>query len=704
MAGAARVGATRGSTQLQLVFPLQTGGLAGLKQFAIAVSTPGNPLYRHYESIPQLARRFGASANTERGTVRYLERAGASAVRVDATGLFVDATMRARTAERLFATSLTEFRGRQGEFTAPSRNPALPQGLRGLVTGVVGLNTAPVAFDPNNFARDRVARREIAAQDSHSAAAALTPFAHIAAQQASGYTPATGTQSGCAPALATGSFTPNQYLTAYNFAPLQAQGLNGSGERMALIEIDGFKKSDIDAFAHCFGLRVPPISAFGVGIGRPLAPGGESTLDLEVLTAAAPGLKEIDVYESSADESSALKALTSPLQNTGFKPEVISASLGLCEPFVEQAVGQKALNGAEGALEEAAGSGISFLDSSGDSGSADCTQSDGMPIDKLAVNYPTSSWWVTGVGGTNLALNADNTIANQVVWNDAALQPGSAGGGGASLIWKRPSYQDGVVTAPVREVPDVAMLADVAPGYAIYCSAPGACIGPAQTNPWQGIGGTSAATPLLAGGFAMVDQALRQNGKQDLGLANPLLYQIGANAAEKPGVFSDVLAIGNDVGPFINPAGTPLGCCTAAPGYDDASGWGSVNLAGFAAIALATQPAIVDISMTVAPNQRPVRAKQVKTTITCTGKCLAGSFAVFKIGHLKPFKVFSKLVPIAAAGSDPAPIKLQGAALKALRLGLKANLKITAAITGAIVDAGGNIEKKTPTTTIKVTG
>ena len=702
LAGAARVGSASGSSRLQLVFPLRTSGLARLRAFALAVSTPGNPEYAHYESIAALARRFGASRQTERATISYLRRAGATGLRLDATGLFVDATLRARTAERLFATGLSEFRGRQGEFMAPARTPALPRGLRGLVTSVVGLDTAPIATDPNDFARNRALRAKIVAQDQSGVGAELKPLAHTAAQVSSGYTPATGTQTGCAAAVQTGSFTPNQYLTAYNFTPLQAAGLNGSGERIALIEIDGYKTSDIDTFAGCFGLRVPPITDFGVGISHSLPPGGESTLDLEVLTAAAPGLKEIDVYESSADESSALKALTSPLQNPGFKPQVISASLGLCEPFVDAAVGTKALENAEGSLEEASASGISFLDSSGDSGSADCSNQDGTPIDRLAVNYPTSSWWVTGVGGTNLALTPQNTIANQVVWNDAALQPGSAGGGGVSLLWKRPPYQTGTVTANSRELPDVSMLADVAPGYAIYCSAPNICVGPQQPNPWQGIGGTSAGTPLLAGGFAMIDQALRQNGKQDLGLANPLLYDIGRSAPLAPTVFSDVVAIGNDVGPFINPAGTPLGCCTAAAGYDDASGWGSVNLQGFETQVLAAQPAIVNISMAVPPNQRPVHAKQIKTTVTCTGKCLAGTFATIHIGHLKPFKFYSSLRPIGAAGSASVPIKLSGAGLKALRLGVKGHFRITASVVGAIVDAGGNIERRTPSQTIHI--
>ena len=703
IAGAAAVGSAPAGTRLELVFPLQTRGLAALRRFALAVSTPGSPEYARYESIPQLARRFGASRLVERRTVAYLRRAGATNLRVDATGLFVDATMRARTAARMFRTGLTEFRSRLGAFVAPAASPAIPRGLRGLVTSVVGLDTAPIAFDPNNFARERALRPQVAAPNSRSGGSALTPFAHSAALPSSGYMPATGTPSGCPAALRTGSFTPNQYLTAYNYAPLQAQGLNGSGERMALIEIDGFKSSDINAFAQCFGLRVPPIDKFGVGgLRRPLAPGGEATLDLEVLTAAAPGLKEIDVYEANGLISSALQAMTSPLQNPGFKPEVISASLGLCEPDVKASIGPRATNAVEASFEEAAAAGISFLDSSGDQGSADCSNSNGSPVPRLSVNYPTSSSWVTGVGGTNFTLTPQNAIATQVVWNDGAMQPGSAGGGGVSVLWRRPSYQNGVVSAPHREVPDVSMLADAIPGYAIYCSAQTVCVGPQNSNPWQGIGGTSASTPLLAAGFAAIDQALRMNGKQDLGLANPLLYRLGHNATQAPAVFSDVTIGSNDIGPSIG--GGSLGCCTAGHGYDDASGWGSVNLQGFEAAALAAQPAIVSVSLAVPPGQHPVQAKQIQTTVTCTGKCLAGAFATISIAHVKPFKVYSNPHPLQAAGSVAAPIALQGSALKALRLALRDHLTISASIVGAIIDVAGNIERRTPPQVIAITG
>ena len=329
-----------------------------------------------------------------------------------------------------------------------------------------------------------------------------------------------------------------------------------------------------------------------------MPPGGEATLDVEVLDAAAPGLKGIDVYETKPSASATLRALTSPLQNRGFKPQVISASLGLCEPDVFLAIGLKGLRSVEGSLAMAAGSGISFLASSGDQGSADCVDLTGAPVARLSVNYPSSSPWVTGVGGTNFALTPANTIAAQIVWNDTSLQPGAAGGGGTSQLFKRPSYQKGTVTKNRRFLPDVSMLADIAPGYTVFCSATPDCVNSESTNPWQTVGGTSAATPLLAGGLALVDESQRLNGRHDVGFVNPLLYKIGRNGALRGSVFSDVQEFSNDIGPFITRNHRSLGCCKAGPGFDRASGWGSVNLTGLAAGCVRADP----------PSRRPVAA------------------------------------------------------------------------------------------------
>jgi kumamolisin len=194
---------------------------------------------------------------------------------------------------------------------------------------------------------------------------------------------------------------------------------------------------------------------------------------------------------------------------------------------------------------------------------------------------------VTAVGGTNLKLNAKNRNASQLPRNDAPDFFG-AGGGGVSLLspqrpwWQRAprlhEYGDG------RLVPDIAGLADVLPGYAIYCTA-AACAEAPQSSPgWISVGGTSAATPLMAGGVLLADQYAARHRQPPLGFLNPLLYELGAGRAKRS-VFSDVTRGNNDLG-VLTPAdaggGLPLGCCPATPGYDVATGWGSLKVEGLA--------------------------------------------------------------------------------------------------------------------------
>ena len=257
----------------QLVLPLHSD-TRGLTRFAAAVSTPGSPRYGDYASVAWLARHFGARSAIRRRVVSYLREHGADDVSVDATGQLVEARMAVAAAERLFRTTLVSAPGRDAHAALAVRpgqpRSRLPRGLRRLVTGVIGLDTASLASDT------------------------LPP--------SSGYSgPDPGaTPSGCPDGTAAGGFTPNEYLDAYQFTPLQQQGLEGQGERVALIEIDGFQMSDLETFANCFHLHHPRACERSrpVGVGKPLPAGGESTLDLEVLDAAAPDLKAIDVYET----------------------------------------------------------------------------------------------------------------------------------------------------------------------------------------------------------------------------------------------------------------------------------------------------------------------------------------------------------------------------------------------------------------------
>jgi subtilase family serine protease len=686
-AGSVRVRPAPSGQQLPLVFALRVRG-AALRRFAYAVNTPGNPLYGHFESIARLAARFGARPGEIRRTVAFLRAHGARELHVDATHLFVDATLPVAVAQRLFATALEQFRTRQGSYTAPASPVVIPPALRGAVSAVIGLSTRPILAGPS-VARLRPGLRAGLTGALRSGGG---PLAHAAqgSQPTSAYAPATGTPAGCAAGKALGAFTPNQYLTAYGYSALHAQGVLGQGERVALIEIDGFNDSDVNTFASCFGLHVPRINVFGVGIRHALRPGAEATLDLEVLDAAAPDLRAIDVYESSPNEAEALRALTAPLQNRGYKPQVISASLGLCEQFAEQAVGRAGLAASNDALALAAASGISFLDSAGDTGSAACTeQPSDSPIPKLAVNYPASSPFVTGVGGTNFVLNATNQITGQIVWNDTSLSPGSAGGGGFSEVFARPAYQSGSVAGDWRAVPDVAMLADVAPGYAIYCTAPG-CASP--TGAWQSVGGTSAAAPLLAGGFALVDQQLREHGRRELGLANPLLYQIG-RSPQSSSVFYAVTQYSNDVGPWITSDHRLLGCCSAHAGFNEAAGWGSVNLVGLLSAALERQPGFARIGLRL-PRQRPLRLRRIVAVVSCSGRCLIALTAAVRIAGGRPFVLHSGPFLLRRRGRRRISIPLRGTTLARLRAAVRRHRRILADVVAELVDPAGDVESR----------
>ena len=670
---------------MHLVLPLVADN-AGIDRFATAVSTPGSPDYGQYESIASLSRRFGASASTRRRAIGFLRRAGAVAIRMDATGLFINATMSAANAERAFRTPLAEYRSaRASRYTAPTTSVRIPSGLRGVATGVIGLDTSPLV--------------------------ARSPA--VQSQQAVGtsaYTPASGTASGCAAALATGGFTPNEYLAAYGYNTLQAAGTLGQGERVALIEIDGYKSSDLKAFAGCFGLHLPKIDQFGVDVGRQLAPGGEATLDLEMLTTAAPDLSSIDVYESQPQAGDVLHALTEPLQSKGFKPQVISASLGLCESQTLSAVGHSGINAVESALAEATASGITVVSASGDDGSSGCVSpsTTQQPLPQLTVDYPASSKWVTSVGGTNVQLTPENAIASQQVWNDENSFSGSAGieygagGGGFSGVFKRPNYQNGTVVQNQRAVPDVSLLSDIEPGYDVYCTAVD-CISSAHSNPWQTVGGTSAATPLLAGGFALIDQVLGEHQLDNLGLANPLLYQIGRNPAQAPTVFDDVTIGSNDLGAFINVTKADLGCCTAGAGFDEASGWGGLNLGVLSTIALKSEPKIVNVALQLNRTQRPYASHAIFARVRCDGACLIGANAVVTVGGAKPFTDYSSLYRLSGAGMKVSKIAFKPGQLQALKIALEHHVRVTAKVTGAIVDSGGNIERQTPAQMLMIT-
>ncbi|HEX5712021.1 MAG TPA: S53 family peptidase [Solirubrobacterales bacterium] len=554
----------------------------GLNHFVRAVSDPSSPRYRDYASVEQLVNRFGAKEKTQRKVLSWLAARGVRG-EVSPTGMQVFATLSRRQAGALRPATARAS-------AAAGVSARVPAALRSAVARVALLSTRTAA---THHVGATEAGIEAGEAGSAGAAKPGEPYRSIL--------PHSGTAAGCAEGSSGGiepglePFTPNQYLTAYGHAALHARGLTGKGQKVALVETGGFKHSDIVTFGRCFGFKPPPIKVVPVKVGKPLPAEDETTLDLSMLTVGAPGLEKIYVYEGPESLGGVALTAGTALGTPGHRPDVISISLGFCEP---ELAGNLALRNAfDNVFAVAAGAGISVLVSAGDQGSSGCRAKDGKTGETTAlpmttVSLPASSPYVTAVGGTNLALSRKNRIKAEVVWNDSVLTPWG-GGGGSSLISPRtPWWQAGIDRyGPGRKVPDIAALADLIPGYALYCTAVPSCLSPGQkASGWTSVGGTSAAAPLMAAGVALANQYAAGRGQRDLGFLNPLLYQLGAKGKARAGAFTDVVTGNNDLGRALPPeagGGKPLGCCQAKTGYDWASGWGSLKLPGFARLAAA---------------------------------------------------------------------------------------------------------------------
>ena len=152
------------------------------------------------------------------------------------------------------------------------------------------------------------------------------------------------------------------------------------------------------------------------------------------------------------------------------------------------------------------------------------------------VNYPASSQYVVGVGGTSLVQST--TAARGWVegaWSDA--------GSGCSAFSPKPSWQTDTGCGQ-RTVADVSAVANPNTGLAVYSTYDGG---------WIVLGGTSASSPIVAATFALTGQT---------GQTAEYLYA-------HPDFLFDVTSGNNgNCGSYL---------CNAGPGYDGPTGLGTPN-------------------------------------------------------------------------------------------------------------------------------
>lgn len=366
---------------------------------------------------------------------------------------------------------------------------------------------------------------------------------------------------------------PGDLAMIYDIQALYNAGFDGAGQKLVIAGQTDVNLADLRAFRAQFNLaaRDPQMVLVGADPGANEDDQVEANLDLEWSGAVARSATIVYVYSQNVFESIqyAIDQNLAP---------VMSMSYGGCE--------SQALPSFRTLAQQANAQGITWMNSSGDSGAAGCDSDMLVATQGPAATFPASIPEVTAVGGTEFndaggsywspvngtKLTSALSYIPEKAWNDTALGSGLAAGGGApSLVYPKPWWQTGpgVPNDQARDVPEVSLAASGAhDAYLMYFR--GELIA---------VGGTSASSPSFAGIVSILGQYLAANGKVSkpgLGNINPALYNLAQNTT---GVFHDISA-GNNIVPCK--AGTK-GCVngsfgyTAGPGYDLPTGLGSVD-------------------------------------------------------------------------------------------------------------------------------
>ncbi|WP_034271079.1 S53 family peptidase [Actinospica robiniae] len=560
----------------------------GLADYALAVSTPGNADYRRYLTPSQFEARFG-STSAQLSTVEgWLGGAG---LRVTATNShYVAASGSESQITAAFGTTVHRYRTAHGLESAPASSVSVPDAvapdvltISGLTTDSVGM-TGDTRFTPLASDSDSGNVGACAAYDGQEKATTLPPaYGGTLDWDICGYTPA-------------------QLRSAYGVA---GSGLTGRGVTIAVVDAGDAPtlEQDLDTYSENNGLPELRSGQFtenlpsDIATSCPSGPASESTLDVDAVHTMAPGADLVYVGADCGSLDGALDAETRVVD--GHLADIVSDSWHL---GIEQQLPPDLITAFDRVMEQGAVEGIGFYFSAGDSGDFSTATADGT----AAVQYPASDPWVVSVGGTSLALGRSGGYRWETGWGSLSASlssdgtwaplPGSfagGSGGGRSALFDQPAYQRGVVpgrlstaagaSTPMREIPDIAADADPDTGMLIGLTislVPG--VAPQYLE--GRAGGTSLATPLIAGIQADAEQA---EGGIPLGFADPAIYRRYRSPAfrdvtDQPFGPGTTIAMADEsldfaTGVFVDTAVTFARdeSLAATPGYDDVTGVGT---------------------------------------------------------------------------------------------------------------------------------
>ncbi|HEY6292081.1 MAG TPA: S53 family peptidase [Terriglobia bacterium] len=552
-------------------FKLTSGQQAALDTLLQQQQDPTSSSYHRWLTPEQYADRFGLTTSDLAKVVSWLQDMGFS----------IDETARSRTwvafsgdadqVEASFHTSIHHYVMNGAAHYANATEPSLPAALAPVVLAIRSLSN----FRP----KPQLIRRRVIASPNPRFTSSVSGNYYLA---------------------------PADFATIYDVQSLYNAGITGAGEKIAVMGQTDIVLSDIEEFRSAAGLPANDPTVVTIPAYVSITSTGDLTeADLDLEWSGAVARNASIIYVNAGDSANgAFDSLTYAI-DINVAP-VVSISYGSCE----QDVGSADASAMETEFQQANSQGMTIVGAGGDDGATDCDNNNpaapsDIAVSGLAVDFPASAPNVTGVGGTefyndtatggNAYWSATNNSTTQgsalsyipeMVWNDTAEQGElAAGGGGASIFFTKPSWQTGVGVPndDARDVPDVALDASPVHDPYLICSSD-------YTNQDAGVadctsgfrasdqtldvvGGSSVGPPTFSGIVALINQ---KTGSAQ-GNINEILYPLAAAVGD---AFHDITNGNNEepcqAGTPNCPNGGQIGFI-AAPGYDQASGLGSVD-------------------------------------------------------------------------------------------------------------------------------
>jgi subtilase family serine protease len=635
-------GAVSKSARVNFEAVLQLRNATAAKALVKAVSLPGSATYRHYLTAAQWEARFSPTTAAVNSARSWLASEGFTLGAVSKDRITVSASGTAAQVENAFGTSLENYKVNGRIVRMASRAMSVPASMADTVVGAMGINQEIATTD--------AAANSVASAKAVAAAASTSPFppapaAFVTSPPCGSYYGAQTTK--VTPAFGKGypstvpdevcGYKPGQYRSAYDIG-----SRTGKGVTVAIIDAYGtatiaqdatqyFKTNDPGnpfANAHFSQLDATPFANESVCDASSW--GDEQAIDVESVHATAPDANIL--YVGAQDCINGLFNSEQQVIDGGLA-NVVTNSWGDDAGDLLDDVATKTAYDDLFMLADTTG--MTILFSSGDNGD------DFNLFGLSSADYPVSSPFVTAVGGTSLKIGKTGQRTGELGWatgrsfkctaNVEGDLPGctkatvntwlpvtydGGSGGFTSYDYTQPYYQAPVVPAalalrnealdgptPMRVEPDISLDADPATGFLIglHETFPNGKVMYAQTR----YGGTSLASPLLAGVIADADHASAAAGGAAVGFINPAIYRLDTTS----GAISDIRPGGLQAEYRVDHADTyvpgatgviasfreltyegPITYCdttdncatrpntlTTAPGYDSMTGLGSIG-------------------------------------------------------------------------------------------------------------------------------